>query len=340
MMKRIFWPLVPILISSMVLQIAASEIILKNGDRLTGKIVEESDDSVVIETTYAGKVKIARGYIERLNTNAAASTSVSADKPVKPAEGPSAKTEPATAPPVVAAKNVDRGLASRLRQFAGGWDGSANVGFNYTSGNSNNITMSTSIRASKISPTDGLTVYIRSLWNSRHGSQSNGTTQNAFWGGGRYDRTIDKRLFGFVSYDFERDRPKKLNFRSVAGTGVGHRTIKNDRTQLEFLVGGAWNRTWRSDGDTNTPEGLVGFTFRHRFTERLKVQNSFTYFQNITDRHEYRSLFDATVSVDLTKRIGFQISVGDRFNNDPIGAAKKNDFLFTTGLKWNFGNKK
>ena len=65
-----------------------------------------------------------------------------------------------------------------------------------------------------------------------------------------------------------------------------------------------------------------------------------TYFQNVTDRNEFRFIFDATLSADITKKVGFYFSVGDRFNNDPNGNAKRNDFLFTTGMKWNFGKKK
>ncbi len=329
-----------LIVFSFIFDLAAGEITLKNGDRLTGKIVEENPDTVVIETEYAGKIKIARSYIVAVNLVAAAKptdkpvAATTAPKPVKPAPPP----PPPSTPELV--KHRSSGMMNRLRSMAGGWEGNANVGFSYTSGNSNNITMTTGLRASKIRPQDGFTIYARSLWNSNHGTTNVVTTQNAFWGGARYDRTIDKRLFGFVSYDFERDKPKRLQFRSVAGGGIGHRTIKNDRTELEMIVGGAWNRTWQPNNDTNTPEALAGFTFKHKLNDRLKFQNAMTYFQNVTDRAEYRFIFDATLSADVTKKIGFYISVGDRFNNDPLGTSKRNDFLFTTGMKWNFGKKK
>ncbi|MFZ1701226.1 MAG: DUF481 domain-containing protein [Pyrinomonadaceae bacterium] len=343
MKKKIYWIFVPAILCSFALQIAAGEITLKNGDRLTGKIVEESDEAVVIETEYAGKVRVARSFIEKLTATTAEAEPAAEAKPTaetKPVEPKSAtaETDASVTPPAAAkAKNSD-GIGNRLRKFAAGWDGNANIGFSYTNGNAKNVTMATSFRAAKVSPNDGLMIYVRSLWNSNHGSHV--TTQNAYWGGARYDRTIDKRVFGFISYDFERDKPKKLNFRSVVGGGIGHRTIKNDRTQLEFLVGGAWNRTWRDDGGTDTPEGLAGFTLKQKLNHRLRFQNSFTYFQNVTDKHEFRSLLDATLTVDITPRIGFIFSVGDRFNNDPIGTSQKNDFLFTTGLKWSFGKKK
>ncbi len=309
----------------------AEEIKLKNGDRLTGNIIEESGDEIVIETEYAGKLKIARKHIEKINKPA--------DLP-KTSDVEAARSIPAAVPKVATAEKTRsaNGVVRRLMAAASGWDGNANIGFSYTSGNSNNVTMTTGLRATKSRPNDGFTIYVRSLWNSNHAVSA--TTQNAFWGGFRYDRTIDKRFFGFVSYDFERDKPKKLKFRSVAGGGLGHRTIKNDRTELEFLGGIAWNRTWQTNVNTNTPEALAGVTFKHKLNDKLRLQNATTFFQNITDITEYRAVFDTTLSIDVTKKIGFYITLGDRFNSDPFGTAKKNDFLFTTGMRWNFGKKK
>jgi len=330
-MRQISVPLVLLLVLSLVQSIFAGEITLKNGDRISGKIVDETEDTVVVETAYAGKVTIARTHIIKVVSDAATSTAAKSDVQ------PTSVTQ-ATAPPPAVPRLQRR--SNRLQHIVSGWDGNANIGFSYTSGNANNITMTTGLRAVKASPDGGMTVYFRSLWNSSHRSPATITTQNAFWGGARYDRNLTKKMFGFLSYDFERDKPKRLSFRSVAGGGLGHRTIRNDRTQLEVLAGMAWNRTWQAGGDSDTPEGLVGLNFKQKLNSRMRLQNAFTYFQNVTDRHEYRILFDTSLTTDLTPKIGVYVAVGNRFNNDPLGNAAKNDFLLTTGLKWNFGKKK
>src|SRR5690606_22691660 len=97
---------------------------------------------------------------------------------------------------------------------------------------------------------------------------------------------------------------------------------------------------WQTGENTDTPEALAGATLKHRFHEKLRVQNSLSFFQNVTDKNEFRFIFDSTLTVDVTKRIGVFVTVGDRFNNDPLGSSKNNDFLFTTGLKWSFGKKR
>lgn len=334
-LRRLF---VPVMILSIVSHALAGEITLKNGDRVSGKIVGETDESVTVETEYAGTIRIARKHIEKIADQAGAGVNKA---------GPSAAAEQQAvakkaAPPIkaIAAKPPVRLFGGRHMGLFEGWEGNANVGFSFTSGNSNYTTMTTGLRAVKTGGRDNLTVYARSLWNSNRGTGRMVTTQNAFWGGARYDRNVGRKLFGFISYDFERDRPKKLNFRSVAGGGLGRHSIKNETTELDLIVGSAWNRTWQIGNNSDTPEALAGATFKHRFHEKLRYQNTITYFQNITDRAEYRLIFDSTLSVDVTKRIGVFITVGDRFNNDPFGTARKNDFLFTTGMKWNFGKKR
>ena len=326
--------LLPLLLFSLVVRVSANEVTLKNGDRLSGKIVEESEEAVTIETEYAGKITIARKHIERIGEpKVSARVEKAPAAAEKPVAAVAAKPKPAAA--VVPPKpRLFRG------PFIEGWEGNANVGFSYTSGNSNYTTMSTGLRAVKAGSDDNLTVYARSLWYSNRNSGRMVTTQNAFWGGGRYDRNLNHKNFLFVSYDFERDRPRKLNFRSVVGGGFGMHLVKKENTELDVILGGGWNRTWQAGPNTDTPEALAGSTLKHRFHEKLRLQNSITFFQNITDGAEYRFIFDSTLSVDVTKRIGVFITVGDRFNNDPLGNAKKNDFLFTTGMKWNFGKKR
>jgi putative salt-induced outer membrane protein YdiY len=308
--------------------VSADQVLLKNGDRLSGRVVEQDDERVVLETDYAGTLNIVASHVERVTRASSA-----AARP-----GPGAEQKLAAAGDSAA---VSKGYASEwFSGIAKGWKGDASVGFSYTAGNSENTTMTTGMRAVKDGGADKLSVYARSLWNNNRKLAANGTTSNAFWGGARYDRGFDRKFFGFGSYDFESDRPKKLNFRSVAGAGIGRHAVKTEKTELDVIAGGAWNHTWQVGKNTDAPEALVGNTLKHRFTDRLKLQSGFTFYQNITDIREFRYILDTTLAVDVTKKIGWFVTFGNRFNNDPVGTAEKNDFLFTTGIRWNYGRKK
>jgi putative salt-induced outer membrane protein YdiY len=74
--------------------------------------------------------------------------------------------------------------------FTSGWDGSANLGFSLTSGNSRTSTFTAGVRAEKSGENDKWTTYANSLWNRNRIGGLNVTTSNAIWGGVRYDRNI------------------------------------------------------------------------------------------------------------------------------------------------------
>ena len=343
MTKSVAWLLVPLIFLNAPALAAENEITLKNGDRVSGKIVSQNEEIVVIETVYAGKITIDATHVEKMTASDPKSAnpgSIKDSKAIKAAPVPANTAAVKQEPP--SPDTVDRGprlFGGRFMGIADGWEGNANIGFSYTTGNSRTSTLTTSIRAGKTGGRDKLTVYARSLWYSNRNAVV-ATTQNAVWGGARYDRNLSDRTFGFGSFDFERDRPRNLYFRSVIGGGIGHHIARNDKTEIDVLIGGAWNRTWQVGPNTDTPEVLAGNTFKHQFNGRVKFQQTFTFFQNATDRNEFRFLFDSSVSADITRRVGLQFTIGNRFNNDPSGAAKRNDFLFTTGLRWNFGKKK
>lgn len=310
------------------------EVKLKNGDRLTGKIVAREGETITLETDYAGKVTIDAKFVDSVTVAEAKATETETGS--KPATNPLPKTAATENP--VERKEPPRLFGGEMFGLFSGWEGNAAIGFNFTTGNSRTSQMTTGLRATKTGTKDKLTVYSRSLWNSNRNA-SVSTTQNAVWGGARYDRRLSEKTFGFISYDFERDRPRKLYFRSVPGGGLGHHLIKNDRTELDVLVGGGWNRTWQVGPNTDTPEALAGNTLKHRFNGRLRLQQAFSFYQNVTDHNEFRFIFDSSMTVDITKKIGWQFTVGNRFNNDPTGTTKRNDFFFTTGMRWNFGKK-
>ena len=61
-----FLCLIPILFVS---EAGADEIIMKNGDRLQGKVISMDSGKLVFETPYAGKITVAWDQVERLTSD-------------------------------------------------------------------------------------------------------------------------------------------------------------------------------------------------------------------------------------------------------------------------------
>lgn len=330
-----------------VTNIFADQITLKNGDRITGKVITQDDEKIVLKTELVGVITIYKTNVEKiiLETDFVKESKEEAEKAADQNENKKeivadnsktdTKAEEKDETPTPANPPARQSLG-----FVRGWDGAANIGFSFTSGNSTTRTFTAGIRAEKSSEQDKWTTYLNSLWNRNRVAGLNVTTSNAIWGGLRYDRNVTKKLFVFGSYDFERDIPQLLRFRSVVGAGVGYHVIKNDKTELDVFGGAAWNKTWFVGTTRSSAEILVGNTLKHKFNDKVKFQQGFTFYPNLTDTGEYRFIFDSTLSADVTKRIGWFVTVADRYNSLPLFGIQKNDFLFATGLKVSFGKTK
>jgi hypothetical protein len=57
---------------------------------------------------------------------------------------------------------------------------------------------------------------------------------------------------------------------------------------------------------------------------------------NLTLPGQYRAVFEGTTVTSLTKHLGWQITVSDRYTRLHLPGVKPNDFLMTTGLRLAF----
>jgi hypothetical protein len=74
--------------------------------------------------------------------------------------------------------------------------------------------------------------------------------------------------------------------------------------------------------------------------ERTVFNQRLVIYPSLTNGGDYRAVWDSTLTSDITKRIGFFVTLGDRYNSAPLRNVKQNDLLFATGLKVGFGGTK
>ncbi|MGD9590241.1 MAG: YdiY family protein [Pyrinomonadaceae bacterium] len=339
-------------------RVLADRITLKNGDRITGKIVKKDGDKIVIETESAGVITILWAAVD----------SIASDEPLnlELTDGQMIRGTVATVDDGVEVETRDAGkvvvererittarneaeqakfVAERDRMltpsFGDLWTGSADVGYSMTTGNSKTRAFTAGIRAARETVKDKISVYANAVQASNSTTGVSVTTAKALWFGGRYDYNINKKIFVYGSGDFEIDSPQLLDLRMVYGGGLGYRAIKNERTQLDLFGGAAYNREYFQTGlKRSSAELTVGNELKHKLNERMKVSQRFVAYPNVSEFGRFRAQFDASLLTDINGWLGWHITVADRFNSDPVLGAEKNDLLLSTGLRVNFGRTK
>ncbi len=328
----------------------ADQIVLKNGDRLSGTIVKSDGKTLLIKTEFAGEVTVQWPAIEQINTSEPLHVSLTSGQtvvgPVSTTDGslavktPSQGTVTESRAEVANLRNdaewtaYQKSLHPSLTQ---GWAGGANVGFALTRGNSQTKNLALAFTADRKTMHDEIAMYTNSVYatNDAPGAVP-ATTANAIQGGIRYDRNFAARLFGFGNADFQTDDLQALNLRSVLGGGLGYHAIRTDRTTLDFLGGLNYTRENYVGLSRNFAALTLGEDFSHKLGMSTSITQKFYMFPDLSNRGEFRGTFNFGTVTKFSKWLGWQNAFGDIYVTNPPAGKKQNDIIFTTGLNVSF----
>ena len=330
----------------------ADQIVLKNGDRISGNIVKSDGKTLLIKTEFAGDVTVQWPAIEQINSSAPLHVSLTNGQTVV---GPVSTTDDslAIATPSKGTVTEPRADVKTLRNDAEwtayekslhppltqGWAGGANVGFALTRGNSQTKNLALAFTADRQTMHDKIAMYANSVYatNDAPGAVP-ATTANAIQGGIRYDHDLTKRLFAYVGADFQTDDLQALNLRSVLGGGLGYHAIKSDRTTLDFLGGLAYTRENYTTFNRNFAALSLGEEFTHKLGMSTLITQKFYMFPDLSDLSQYRGTFNFGTVTKFSKWLGWQNAFGDIYVTNPPAGKKQNDIIFTTGLNVTFAH--
>jgi putative salt-induced outer membrane protein len=331
----------------------ADQVVLKNGDRLTGTIAKSDDKALLIKTEFAGDVTVQWPAVQEVTSAQPLHVTLSNGKTVV---GPVATTDGNLAVTTTASGtvNVSKDDVTALRSDAEqtayekslhpglvqGWAGGANVGFSLTRGNSQTKNLALAFTADRKTQTDDIALYANTVYaaNDAPGAVPH-TTASSDQGGARYSRNFGPRLFAYGSADFQTDALQDLNLRSVLGGGLGFHAIKGDRTTLDFLGGLNYTRENYSTLKRNFAALTLGEELSHKLGASTLLTQKAYFFPDLSDTGQYRATFDFGSVTKLSKWLGWQNAFGDIYvTNPPVAtpALKKNDIVLTTGLNFSF----
>lgn len=323
----------------------ADQVVLKNGDRVTGSIIKKDGKNLTIKTDQFGVVTTSWDQV----------VSIQIDKPVNVAvpdgrtlQGTIATTngkvevttkdaklslEPAE---VATIRNDDEQKAyERLQKpgWADLWTGTGSVGFAGTSGNARTLTFTTGINAARITNTDKLSVYFNTIKASAFSNGKNADTAQAVRGGLAYDHNLTPRLFLNVFNDYEYDKFQNLDLRFVVGAGLGFHAVKTERNRLDLLGGVDFNHSsFSTPLIRDSAEVYFGDDYNYKLSAVTSFYQAFRMFEDLSNTGTYRMNFDTGASTKISKWLTWNLALSDRYLNHPAPGRKTNDFLYTTGL--------
>ncbi len=329
------------------------QIVMKNGDRVSGTIIKKDAKTLTIKSTHFGTVTLPWDQVE----SARAETPINIVTPeqtvsgtfqvekekVEITSGGATKTVP-PADLVALRDAAEQKTYERLLNPGWGdlWAGNAGINWAGAKGNAKTATWTTALAAARATRGDKTSVYFNSIRASAMVNQVSAQTAQAIRGGMAYNRNLKSRMFLNTFNDWEYDKFQNLDLRIVLGGGLGANIWKSDRGRLDLVGGTAWNREKFDPVRPALPfvrngaDGYWGDDFSWKVGTRTNLTQSFRMFNNFQDAQRYRINFDTGATTQLLKWLTWNISIRDRFLNVPVAGRKKNDFLYTTGFGFAF----
>src|SRR5579883_1601892 len=325
------------------------QVVLKNGDVITGAIIKKDGGKLTIKSEFLGEVTMLWTVVKSVRSDETLTVELPGGERVAGKVATAgdnievatpAGVKPAPMATVGAMRNPAEQHAWERLQHPGLlelWTGFFDSGLALARGNARADTFTNTFNATRVTPKDKITLTFNQIYGTARVNNVSAAVASAVRGGWSYNRDLTPRFFLSTLNDYEHDRFQNLELRFVAGGGGGFNAIKKEKTSLALALGGdyqheAFTQNFsRSSGELNFGEDFV-----HKFTGTTNVTQSFRYFANLTRTGEYRMNFDLGAVTAIKKWLGWHVTASDRFLSNPVFGHQRNDLIISTGLRLSF----
>jgi putative salt-induced outer membrane protein YdiY len=327
--------------------LCADQVVLKNGDRLTGKIVRLADGNLVLNSEQAGQITIAMANIATFQSDAAVELHLKdgtvLNQPVASAEaGQFAIAQgPALRPQTFSLADVTSINPPAKPQPK--WTGNLSAAVSSTHGNTKAEAVSASVNAARRSEKDRTTVgadYGKTKQRDRDTGEDK-TTEDWWRAKAQYDYFFTKKFFGFMNGRYEKDAVARLDRRVVVGGGAGYQWIETDKTSFSTNLGlASLYEKYDVDppaDDTNSQISLqLGYNVDHKITKNLRFVHDLTYYPSLEQFSDYYLTTTAELRATLTKSMFANFKVIFNYDESPAEGQGSTDVKYLLGVGMTF----
>jgi hypothetical protein len=332
--------------------LAADQVVLKNGDVITGAVIKKDGNKLTIKSEFLGEVTMPWTAVKSLHSDEVLTVELPGGEHIAGKVTTTGETlevatdvgvKPAPLSTVHDIRNPSEQLAWERLQHPGIlelWSGFFDTGLAVARGNARTDTLTTAFNATRVTRNDKVTVTFNQIYGTATVNNVSSAVANAVRGGWTYDHTLSGRFFLSTLNDYEHDVFQNLKLRFVVGGGAGFNAVKREATTLSFSSGSDYeHESFNQDLSRNSAEINFGDIFTHKFTSAMSLTQSFRYFVNLSHTGEYRVNFDTSAVTALKKWLGWHVTASDRFLSNPVFGRQRNDVLLSTGFRLTFAQK-
>jgi putative salt-induced outer membrane protein YdiY len=324
--------------------VSADEIVLKNGDRLTGKVKQLVDGKLVIESELAGTVTVELSNIQTLGSDAAIEIHLSdgtilQERILKSGAGQFS----VAGEKMLKAQEFDVAAIASINppaKPAPKWSGDISVGVTSTHGNTSTDSVTASVNLSKRTEKDR-TQLGADYAKGRQENPDTGekvTTEDWWRARAKYDYFFGRKLYGYLDGRYEKDSIADLDRRVIVGAGAGYQWIESDDMNFSTEAGLA-SRYEKFDNETESGSQTslqLGYHFDKKLVDNVKFINDLTYYPSLEQFSDYFLTTTAEVRAYVTQSMFTNFKVIFNYDSTPAIGKGSTDTKYILGVGVSF----
>ncbi|MBE0536318.1 MAG: DUF481 domain-containing protein [Phycisphaerae bacterium] len=322
----------------------AGQIVLSNGDRLSGTLNRVADGKVHFTSDLVGPVTLDLNKVLTFTTdepvkivlqdNTVLSRQITAAQSgvLTLAESTVANVGQINMADVVAINPPDPETPK--------WQGSVSVGWTSVHGNTRSESINVSAETSLRREMDRITFgadYGRSEQENRS-TGTEETTEDWWRARGKYDYFLTQKLYGFVEGRYATDKIAELDRRMIGAVGAGYQWVESDRMNFATEAGIAYltERFTNNTPGNSEVSAQAGYHFDMKLNDRLKFINDLTYYPSFGQFSDYFLTTTAELRATLTKNMYANFRVLFDYDTSPAADKGRTDVKYILGVGADF----
>ncbi|MBC2604159.1 DUF481 domain-containing protein [Puniceicoccus vermicola] len=277
-------------------QLQGDVVTLKNGDSISGKVLEESATEVVLDSPILGKVTLPKEQVQKVQKDAEEETKETVEKTEEAEEVPGADIEPGMS----VSERYWEAFTSAI--FPKGFTGEFVLGYNYSESSDIQSGIQLGLKGKYVNGKHSVTGDVFYAYTRKKDADGNVTKPTDKHGlNAAYEYDIQDPFFFRASEKYLVDRVKKLEPQNDINALLGWRALDQEKLSLDFAVGpGArYQKTPNTSGEWDPLVTFLQSSF-YQFNQSMRFDEKIDYSVDPSDTGSYSLLFEVSASVRLT----------------------------------------
>ncbi len=230
------------------------------------------------------------------------------------------------------------------------WTGSVNVGATLTTGNSETLTLSSSLDAERKTDEDRWTASL--YWFFSEQEDDLGTTdvtQREYGGKVQYDLFADDKTYYYFNLSGDKDDIAGLQFRAILGAGAGYQFRDTEEFSLNGEAG--LSAVHEDNEDISNPippdtrdaigpdeyiAARLAYNAGYQYSETTRFEQSTQVFPSLKEWRGLYGMIDTTMSVSMTEAMSLRLQHILEYDRSPAVGADRIDQKLILGISWAF----